>query len=177
VTPQLTTWVLTLIFVPLIGLALYRRVKTTFGRQPVRPIRMLVRMVLLIALAIVLLAGSPPSTAGAAGAVAGLAVGLGLAVVGLRFTKFETTPQGRFYVPNGWFGLGVTAIFLGRLAARLAETSGRLAAVQDGRTPANTMQSSPLTLAVFFLLAGYYVTTYAGVLWKERAMAAPDEPR
>jgi hypothetical protein len=176
VTPQLTTWVLTLVFVPLIGLALYRRVRTTFGRQPVRPTRMLVRIVLLLALGVVLVAAPPPSTAGAVGAVAGLAAGVVLAIVGLRLTKFETTPQGRFYVPNGWFGLGVTAIFLARLAARLAETSGRVAA-QAGSPPAATMQKTPLTLAVFFLLAGYYITLYAGVMWKARAIAATDERR
>jgi hypothetical protein len=95
-----------------------------------------------------------------------------LAVIGLRLTKFEATPEGRFYTPNGWIGLGVTALFLGRLAARFFTMSEGMIAAQAGAPPFAGLQRSPLTLALFLLLAGYYVAYFAGVVRKAKRMTA-----
>jgi hypothetical protein len=168
--PQLATWLMTLIFVPLIGFGLYRRFKSTFGRQRVTPRRMIVRMVLLSAVCAMLVATSPPPPTGMFAAGVGVASGIALAVFGLSLTTFEATPEGKFYVPNGWIGLAVTALVLGRLAARLVEMPARMAAVQAGSAPPDSLQRSPLTLGLFFLLAGYYVAYYAGVLRKARSL-------
>lgn len=109
-------------------------------------------------------------TAESAGA--GLFGGVVLAVIGLRLTKFEATPEGRFYTPNGWIGLGVTALFLGRLAARFFTMSEGMIAAQAGAPPFAGLQRSPLTLALFLLLAGYYVAYFAGVVRKAKRMTA-----
>jgi hypothetical protein len=167
------SWLPTLIFIPLIGWGLYRRFRRTFGRQAVTPRRMVARMVLLGVVCGLLVGTSDlsPTTLGAAGA--GLAGGIALALVGLRLTRYEVTAEGRFYVPNGWIGLAVTALFLGRLAGRLFTMSERMAAVQAEGSPFAGMQRSALTMGLFCLLAGYYVGYYAGVLRAVKRMGVP----
>jgi len=135
---------------------------------------MILRIALLCVVCVVLLASSPSPSA-LLGAGGGLAVGVALALVGLRHTTFEVTPQGRFYTPNKWLGLVVTALFFGRLAARLFTISGRAAAMQAGGPGAGAPQMTPLTLGFLYLVAAYYVAYYAGVLWKGRS-AAPSMP-
>jgi hypothetical protein len=44
VNPQLSSWLPSLVAVPLVGFMLYRRLRRTFGRQPVAPRRMALRM-------------------------------------------------------------------------------------------------------------------------------------
>jgi hypothetical protein len=164
---QVPSWLPTLVFVPLIAFGLYRRLKRTFGRQPVTPRRMVARMVLLSAIAVFFVVWLP-SSLGLIAAGCGLVAGVALALVGLAYTTFEVTAEGRFYTPNKWTGLAVTALFLGRLAARLLTFSERTAEVAAGGSPMGAMNRSPLTLGLFFLLAAYYVSYYAGVLRKTR---------
>lgn len=173
VTSPLSTWLPTLVAVPLIGFALYRRLKRTFGRQRVAPRTMALRMALLSTISAVLLVVWSPTSAGLAAALAGLALGICLAMVGLAHTRFEITAEGKFYVPNRWIGSVVTALFLGRLAGRLFTISERTAQVTAGASPFAGLQRSPLTLGFFFLLAGYYVSYYAGVLAKAAKLAMP----
>jgi len=174
VNPQISTWLPTLIAIPLVGWVLYRRLRRTFGRQPVTPKRMALRMVLLFAVCILLLL-RPPATAAILGvAAAGLVLGVALAVVGLIHTKVESTADGRFYIPNKWTGLAVTALFLGRLVGRLLTVSER-AAQTPGTSPLAGVERTPLTLGLFFLFAGYYVTYYSGVLKKAGALGAAHE--
>jgi hypothetical protein len=172
VPPQLATWLPTLAFAALVAYGLYRRVKRTFGRQPVTPRRMALRMAVLTVVAVLFLVGMP-SAQGLMTAGAGLAAGIVLALVGLARTTFEVTPEGKFFYPDKWIGLAVTALFLGRLAARLLNFSERAAQVAAGDSPMAAMQRSPLTLGLFFLLAGYYVGYYAGVLLKTHRLEAP----
>jgi hypothetical protein len=167
------SWLPTLIFIPLIGWGLYRRFRRTFGRQAVTPRRMVARILLLAALCALLVGTSDASPTSLAAAGAGLAGGIVLALVGLRLTKYEVTSEGTFYVPNGWIGLAVTALFLGRLAGRLFTMSERMDAVQAEGSPFAGMQRSPFTLGLFCLLAGYYVGYYAGVLRAAKTMGVP----
>jgi hypothetical protein len=166
------SWLPTAIFVPLVGFLLYRRFKRTFGRQRVVAWRMILRIALLTVIGALLIATSPVSTASFAATIAGLALGGALAVVGLRWTTFEATSEGRFYVPNGWIGLAVTALFVGRMAARIFTLSERVATAHAGDDPFAGVQRSPLTLGLFCLLAAYYVGYYAGVLRKARRIGA-----
>jgi H+/gluconate symporter-like permease len=173
VNPQLSAWLPTLIAVPLVGFMLYRRLRRTFGRQPVTPKRMVSRMALLCVVCILLLVRSSATAVSLGAAVAGLVLGATLAVVGLMHTKVESTAEGKFYTPNKWIGLAVTALVLGRLAGRLVTVSGHATQVASETSPFAGLQRSPLTLGLFFLLAGYYVTYYAGVLRKAAALGAP----
>jgi hypothetical protein len=163
----------TLVAVPLVGFMLYRRLRRTFGRQPVTPKRMALRIVLLCVVCVLLLVRSSAATASLGPAAAGLVLGIGLAMVGLMHTKVEAAAGSMFYTPNKWIGLAVTALFLGRLAGRLFVLSERATQVASGVSPYAGLQRSPLTLALYFLVAGYYVTYYAGVL---RKAAVPLEP-
>jgi hypothetical protein len=166
VNPTLLT---TIVLVPLIGFGLYRRFKGSFGPQPLAPKRMVVRMVLLTVVCVMLVAFAhePSALAAAAG---GLVVGVGLAIFGLAHTKFEDTPKGKVYTPNPWIGLAVTALFLGRLAARMITVYGQAAAVTPGAHGVAQPQPGALTTGLLYLMAGYYVAYYAGVLRKARAV-------
>jgi hypothetical protein len=79
----------------------------------------------------------------------GLAIGIGLAFYSLRKTRFENTAQGLFYTPS--------------------------AAPAPGQDPSLSYATTPLTMLVFGVLAGYYVAYAIGLLrWK--ASIANDPP-
>jgi len=172
VNPSVASWLPTAIFVPLVGFMLYRRVRRTFGRQPVTPKRMAVRMVLLSVVSVGFLAWMPTAN-GSTAAVVGLTLGVVLATYGLKHTTYDVTAASAGYTPNPWIGLIVTALFLGRFAARMFSVYEARALTAAG-SPAPSFQKSPLTLGIFFLMATYYVAYYAGVLRKARAMGAAE---
>jgi hypothetical protein len=172
VNPSIASWLPTLIFVPLVGFMLYRRVRRTFGRQPVTPKRMAARMVLLSAVSVGFLVWMPTVNGFAAAAI-GLTLGVMLATYGLRHTRYDVTAAGTGYTPNPWIGLIVTAVFLGRFAARMFSVYEARALSPTG-APAPSFQKSPFTLGIFFLMASYYVAYYAGVLRKARTMRAAE---
>src|SRR5581483_2618965 len=106
------------LLVPLIGYRVYRRFRTSFGRQPVQTKRMVARIVILavIATLFIALAFTQLMTLGAA--VLGLAIGGIVGVIGLRLTKFELGPQGNFYTPHAYIGGAVSALLVARLVYR-----------------------------------------------------------
>lgn len=172
------SWALTAIFVPLVGFGLYRRFKRSFGTQPFTPKRMIARMVLLTLIALAL-AATAPTTRDLAAAAAGTVLGIGLAMLGLTYTRFHQTPAGKTYTPNPWIGLVVTTLFVGRLVARVATAMLAAPVASAAATPGNpftSMPRSPLTLGVFCLMAGYYVFYYGGVLWKGSKMRHDPTP-
>jgi len=152
-----------------------RRLRRTFGRQPVQPARIWLRIGILT-----LAGGLIAATSVMRGAqllealVAGLAGGAALAYVGLRHTRFEATPEGRFYTPHTYIGLAVTVLFLGRMAYRFLDLSnGPNGMFAAGPNAAAAYQRSPLTVGIFAVLVGYYVLFYAGVLLRTRASELP----
>jgi hypothetical protein len=108
---------------------------------------------------------------GFAAAAIGVALGVVLATYGLKHTQYDMTSAGTGYTPNPWIGLIVTALFLGRLAARVFSVYEARALAPSGG-PAPGFPRSPLTLGIFFLMATYYVAYYAGVLRTARTMEA-----
>ena len=171
------SWLPTLIFVPLFAFGMYLYYRRTFGKQRYRPRSMIARGAFLSAICTVFLVGLQTS-AGFGAAAAGAAVGIALGVFGLVHTTYEVNGATRYYTPNGWIGLVVTALFLGRMAARMVSlfqnvgTTVGLFTQMRRSGPFTDMQRSPLTLGLFFLLAGYYVCYYSGVIRKVRALAA-----
>lgn len=152
-----------------------RRVRRTFGRQRVQPVRMWLRIGILTFAAAAVVASSAARSATLLEAlIGGLACGAALAGLGLRHTRFEVTTEGRFYTPHTYIGMAVMLLFLGRLAYRflyLSIGTGGTFAGDPGA--AGAYQKSPLTLGVFGVLVGYYVLYYAGVLFRTRASALP----
>jgi drug/metabolite transporter superfamily protein YnfA len=152
-------------FAALFAFLMYRRFRRLFGRQPVQPARLKFRVVFLLVVgALLMLRGGFSAQSGIAVA-AGLGGGIALGLLGLRLTTFETTPQGRFYTPHGGIGVLLSALLLGRLAYRLVVVWPLMhGAHVAGEDPMASFQRSPLTLAIFALLIGYYVTYYIGIL-------------
>nr|WP_167253796.1 DUF1453 domain-containing protein [Dyella sp. SG562] len=168
------------LMVPLAAFAIYRRVRGNFGPQPIRRKRMMARVAIFAVLAVVFaLTGlyDPMLLAGLAGGIAGGAV-LGLA--GLRLTRFGQNEQGAdVYIPNPWIGAALTVLLIGRLAWRFLEVMPQIKdpalAATAGHAPP---VGSPLTLAVFGLMVGYYLVYFIGLLvhhrrfQRERGIAA-----
>ena len=145
--------------------AVYRRVRRNIGRQPVRPRRMQLRIALLALIGVIFAFISARDANLLGGLLVGIAGGMLLGWFGLRHTKFEATAQGRFYTPHTYIGLAVSALLIGRLAYRFIVVYPTMqAASQADQDPLSAFQKSPLTLAIFGMLIGYYVLYYAGVL-------------
>ena len=156
--------------------AIYRRIRRSIGRQPVSAGRMQTRIVILaLALALVVFASRAVHSPELAGALlAGLAAGAALGYVGLRHTKFETTPEGSFYTPHTYIGVTVSALLIARVVYRFAANfPAPLDAAQANGDPLASYQKSPLTLAIFGVVVGYYVLYYAGILMKSRDAPVP----
>jgi hypothetical protein len=155
----------------LVAFALYRRFRRLFGRQPVQPKRMRVRVgFLLLVGAFLLLRGfaQPQVALAMAG---GFALGAALAWLGLRLTLFEATPQGNFYTPHSGIGIAVSLLLLGRLAYRFSTVYPQLQdAHQASGDPFAGLQSNPLTAATFALVIAYYAVYLIGVLMRSAKM-------
>jgi hypothetical protein len=162
--PIAPTNVVPLVFVGLIVWRVYRRIRRSIGRQPVRTKRLTTGIVIYSVLCLLLGLGAIPHPKVLEGLGAGLLVGVPLGLIALRFTRFETTPEGRFYMSHPYIGIAIAALLVVRVFYRLTVLFGNSSQAQ---TPAATMQS-PLTFSLFGLLAGYYITFYAGVLMRSR---------
>lgn len=151
-----------LIIVPLVAWRAWSRIKRNIGRQALskgRPIVTLVLFPLLVALLgwRALEHSRPELLYALAGGIVGGAV---LGYYGIRHTKFEVTPQGLFYTPNAHLGIALSVLFIGRVLYRLFV----LYSANPYAQPATgDFTASPLTLAIFGLLAGYYVTYAIGL--------------
>lgn len=166
------------VFALLIPLALYRRLRRTFGRQLLRPKRMIVRIAIFVLIAAVLVF-TRRSREFAFAEIGGVLIGAALALWGASRTRFATEDGQRYYVPHTQTGIAVSLLFVARLVYRLAQTSATLPAAggaggtAPGAGPQAAMQS-PLTAGIFFVLIGYYVCYYSWVLWKSRHVTAAD---
>lgn len=111
--------------------------------------------------------------------IGGLLVGVALAVWGASRTRFLSDDKGeRFYVPHTYTGIAVSLIFVGRLVYRFVQLSSRGALPGAGQMPPaagpQAAINGPLTMAIFFMLIGYYVCYYSWVLWKSRHITPAD---
>jgi hypothetical protein len=172
----------------LVVFAIYRRFRRNFGRQPLRPARMTVRIVLLTLLIGLLLPEALRSAQFLAAELAGAALGIGLGVWGARRTRFLMRGGQLHYVPHTYTGIAVSLLFLGRLAFRLVQAYGGAHGVHAANAaftnaqagdPSQTfapasMVRSPLTVGIFFVLAGYYLYYYGWMLWKSKHLEPPD---
>jgi len=166
-----------IVMVAVLGFAIYRRIRRTIGRQPLQPKRMQFRMFFFALAGIVALAFSFRSVELAGALLAGAIAGAALGYFGLRHTKFETTAEGQFYTPHLYVGLFVTVLFLGRIAYRFILLYPAMqAATKVNESPFAEYQRSPLTLAIFGVVIGYYVLYNAGVIRESRRLANSAPP-
>jgi hypothetical protein len=149
----------------IIAFAIYRRVRRNIGRQPVQPARMRTRMLMLLVIGALFAFGATRDVDLLGALFAGIAGGALLGWFGLQHTKFENTAQGNFYTPHTYIGAAVSLLLLARIAYRFVVIYPSMqAATQADQNPFAAFQRSPLTLAIFGVLIGYYVFYYAGVL-------------
>jgi hypothetical protein len=158
------------VLLPLIGWRVYLRFKRMVGRQRLSRVRPWITLTVFPAIALLLAASARHQPQRLALLAAGLVVGAALGVYGLRKTKFEPTPQGLFYTPNAHLGVALSLLLVARIVYRFVEIY--LLAPHVARS-SDEFARSPLTLAVFGLLAGYYIAYAVGLVrWRSRVMAA-----
>ena len=176
--PAAQTFVL-LAVLALVGWRVVARFRRMIGRQRLSRLRPRITLTLFPALSLLLVwaAHAHPERLLLLGA--GLAAGAVLSLHGLRLTKFEAVPGALYYTPHTWLGVALSLLFVARIAYRLAEVY-----LLEPAAP-HTLEDfgrSPLTLAVFGLLAGYNIGYAIGLVrWRrsvlrrkrEREAAAP----
>ncbi len=151
------------------------RLRRMVGRQRLSKVRPWLSVVVfpLLALLLCLVALAKPTTLLAL--LAGAAAGVGLGIVGLRLTRFETPPVGHFYTPNPYLGIALSVLLIVRIGWRYAQLNGAGAVAAASSAD---LGRSPLTLLLFGMLAGYYTAYSAGLLrWKHRSEPAAAEGR
>jgi hypothetical protein len=158
---------------------IYRRFRRNFGQQRLLPVRMQVRIVLLLIIGCLLLPAALRSIALLSALLAGVAAGLALALWGAARTRFLMIDKQLYYVPHTYTGVAVSLLFLGRLIYRVLQAYGATHAAgaagsgTQAFAPAG-MVGSPLTIGLFFVLMGYYVCYYSVVLWKSKRVSAEE---
>jgi hypothetical protein len=151
----------TLVVSALVAWRLHRRIRKNVGRQPLQSKRTILKIVFSVGISLLVLLLYFPSQRSLLGFTAGILLGVPLAWYSLRLTKFESTPEGQFYTPNTYIGLGLSVLLVARVTYRITLTS--TATRTSDRYPLGTLQTA-ITLLIFALLTSYYIAYYVGVL-------------
>jgi hypothetical protein len=160
---MLPTPVVAALVAPLVMWRVYHRVRRLTVRQQSHIWRHRISLFVFPPLLLWMLVAGSGSALALAGLIAGVMGGSLLGVAGLNKTVFERTGDEFYYTPFAPIGIAVAALFLVRLAYRGIELYTRVEAHQD-------FARSPLTLLVFGILAGYYMTYSSGLLrWRKQA--------
>lgn len=159
-----------LILLPLIGWRIYARFRRMVGRQRLSRIRPWITLTLFPILLLLLILASQANLERLWLLAGGMVMGILLGIFGLSRTRFEPTRQGLFYTPNAHLGIALSLLFVGRIIYRFVEVY----AINPGVPhDLNDFAGSPVTLAVFGLLAGYYIAYAIGLVrWRIRVLRA-----
>lgn len=151
----------------LIAWRVYQRTRKLVGRQHFNSKRSWFSLVFFPLLIVGLLVGAYVQPLSIAGELAGVVVGVGLAVYGLRVTKFENTAEGLYYTPSAHVGIALSLLLAGRVLYRLYQMYGSTAALA---APPQALVRSPLTLLIIGTLAGYYAWYALGLIRWQRSL-------
>ena len=174
------TVVTLLVLAPLLVWRIYARFRRTVGRQRLSRVRPWITLIIFPMVVLLLASAAYGQFERLLWLAGGLVFGSLLGVYGLRQTRFESTPQGLFYTPEAHIGIALSLLFFGRILYRLIQLYALDSSVSHAAP--EFMQSS-LTLAIFGVLAGYYIAYAVGLVrWrnsvvlaeKERAPSQPD---
>ena len=147
--------------IPLILWRVYAKIRKMVGRQTSRPWRQWLTVCVFPVLVGLIGYVSAKQEYVLLGMSGGVVLGILLGIVGHKLTRFEKTAEGLFYTPNAHLGIALSLLLIGRLLYRFVVTGMPTA------TATTPVLPSPLTLAVFALLAGYYVTYAVGlIVWR-----------
>ena len=161
----------TVLILALIAWRLYARSRRLIGKQRLNKWRLWVTVtvfpLIFVVLAVLFRHFPPALWALAGGAIAGLILG----VIGLKLTKFETTPTGPSYTPSAHLGIALSALLVLRIGYRFIQTSQSI----NSAPPPPGSASSQITLLIFGALALYYVTYAIGLIrWSQRITTNTD---
>lgn len=156
---------------PLMIWRLYSRMRRLIGRQPVRAWRSWMAATLFPLLLILLLNASLGKPLSLGALACGMSIGIGLALWGLKLTRYEATPEGLFYTPNAHIGIALSLLFTGRILYRFIQLY-EAGAVNNQPRPED-FSNSPITLLIFGMLAAYFAAYAIGILrWRHSLRAA-----
>lgn len=157
------TPVIAAVLAPLVMWRVYHRIRRLTVRQQSHPWRHRISLFVFPPFILWMVVAASASPLALAGLIGGIVGGSVLGIVALEKTGFERVGEDFYYTPFAPIGIVVAGLFLVRLAYRGIEFYQRMESHQDwGR--------SPLTLLVFGILAGYYMTYSYGLLrWRKHA--------
>lgn len=176
--PSANGWIIAVVAV-LLCYRLYQRFRANIGPQRVSERRLILRAVIFAALGVFLALAPGVSRLSQEAMGTGLVLGVLLGALGLNHTRFEKRGEQPFYIPNTYIGLGVTALFIGRIAYRIVTVYPQMQQQAGGALPRPHWfgpQQSPLTLALFGLVVGYYVVYNLGLVVLSRRAHAVSLP-
>lgn len=148
----------TIFILALVAWGIYRRVRRSIGRQPLRPVRIIISLVILSLVTMLFFGLMLPHPDALLALGGGMVLGVLLGLVGLKLTRFETTEAGHFYFPNTYIGLALSLLFIGRILYRQWMNQHQTLASQP------QLFQSPLTLFIVGLNLGYGLTYYIGLI-------------
>jgi hypothetical protein len=159
-----------IILLPLIAWRVYARFRRMVGTQRLSRIRPWITLAIFPTLIVLLCFGARVHPERLWWLAAGLGVGSLLGLYGLQKTEFKPTPRGLFYTPNAHLGIALSVLFVARIIYRFVEVYVLEPSVPHG---VDDFARSSLTLGVFGLLAGYYITYAVGLVrWRFRVLRA-----
>jgi len=158
----------------LLAWRVYGRIKRAVGRQKFSKGRAWTTVCFFPVIAVLLCYSTLKLPNATLALVGGLVVGTGLGIYGLRLTKFESTPEGLFYTPNAHLGIALSLLLILRIGYRFFTSYFGDAAV--AAAPTAGFVQSPLTLAMFGTVAGYYVMYAIGLLHRHRVSQVSTSP-
>lgn len=158
--------------VPLVAWRLYSRVRRLTTRQQSKTWRHRTTLVFFPLLLAVLgwfaVTTNPASLAGMA---AGLIGGGLLGRVAVGKTRFEQVGEAFYFTPNAPIGLAMAALLMARMGWRAYQFT------VQGASDNHQFLASPLTMLVFGILAGYYMSFALGLLaWRKRTSIISHSP-
>ena len=165
---MLPTPVVAAVVAPLIVWRMYSRIKRLTTRQQSKTWRHRSSLVFFPLLVLGLAAGA--LTQGAlplAALAAALPLDVVLGRIAIGKTRFEQAGDDFYFTPHAPIGMLIALLFMGRMAYRAYEFVA-LDSLQH-----HEFVTSPLTLFIFGLLAGYYMSYAYGLLaWRRKTAAS-----
>ena len=165
---MLPTPIVAAVVAPLVLWRVYSRIKRLTSRQQSKTWRHRTTLVFFPLLVLALAAGAVLTGALPLIALAaGLPLGVVLGSIAIGKTRFEQVGDTYYFTPHAPIGMVIALLFMGRMAYRAYEYYA-LGSLQH-----HEFVTSPLTLFIFGLLAGYYMTFAWGLLaWRRRTATA-----
>ncbi|RDI45788.1 hypothetical protein [Falsibacillus pallidus] len=154
----------------IIGFVLYRRIRRSIGFQLYKQRRLIVRMSIFSILLVLILGLSFSHPINLLYDFLGAAAGSLILMYAIRKSLFEMKEDGLYYRTHIWIESFILFVFLSRFIYRFTNWGSISQAAADaGNNPDQVniaFTSDPISRAVFFLLAVYYIGFYFYV-WKK----------